>query len=187
VSGMDIHTLQSRPSQLLLSSSPRYTSGPGASSQPVLTPWTATAQASRARQNLDSSTYNRALLYSSLAPSRRPELQTKKSDIGLGKKVGGWVFGKWGAAPTPADPGPSESSAAKGRTPSDVASIASKGSGASSERTPKAADKKSEVRLRPSGVNQSGPIWGFFDVPPTPTKVVVTDLDAEALGEALAE
>lgn len=40
-------------------------------------------------------------------------------------------------------------------------------------------------KLRPSGVNQSGPIWGFFDVPETPTNIVVMDYDAEALGEAL--
>ena len=43
------------------------------------------------------------------------------------------------------------------------------------------------MKLRPAGVNQSGPIWGFFDVPETPTKVVVDDFDAEALDEALAE
>jgi hypothetical protein len=43
------------------------------------------------------------------------------------------------------------------------------------------------VKLRPSGVNQNGPIWGFFDIPEVPTNVVVQDYDAEALDEALAE
>jgi hypothetical protein len=47
---------------------------------------------------------------------------------------------------------------------------------------------KKKPKLRPSGVNQNGPIWGFFDeVPDAPTKVVVQDYDADALGEALAE
>nr|GFD57529.1 hypothetical protein [Tanacetum cinerariifolium] len=49
-----------------------------------------------------------------------------------------------------------------------------------------AAVRPAKPKLRPSGVNQNGPIWGFFDtIPETPTKVVVVDYDAEALGEAL--
>jgi hypothetical protein len=47
--------------------------------------------------------------------------------------------------------------------------------------------RKKEFRMRAPGVNQSGPIWGFFEVKETPTKVVVEDYDAEALNEALAE
>lgn len=44
------------------------------------------------------------------------------------------------------------------------------------------------MRLRPAGVNQSGPIRGFFDaIPPTPTKVVVEEFDRGALVEALEE
>jgi hypothetical protein len=51
-----------------------------------------------------------------------------------------------------------------------------------------AAVRPAKPKLRPSGVNQNGPIWGFFDsIPETPTKVVVVDYDAEALGEALNE
>jgi hypothetical protein len=61
----------------------------------------------------------------------------------------------------------------------------------SSEGTATSKDgskKKDKPKLRPSGVNQNGPIWGFFDeVPDAPAKVVVQDYDADALGEALAE
>jgi len=104
VSGMDIHTLQSRPSQLLYSSSPRFSTPKGGGSVgPELTPWTATAHGTLSRKPIDSS----ALLPTSIANQAR---RARKSDgpptagsgIGIGKKVGGWVFGKWGA--TPASP-----------------------------------------------------------------------------------
>jgi hypothetical protein len=56
----------------------------------------------------------------------------------------------------------------------------------STKKKDKAPDRPA-VKLRPSGVNQNGPIWGFFDIPEVPANVVVQDYDAEALGEALAE
>lgn len=185
ISGMDIHTLQSRPSQLLLSSSPRFSSpNAGTSSQPVLTPWTATA-GTISRRNLDSSTLNRSLLYGSLVNQKRGVSTPRKmpSATGLGKKVGGWVFGKWGATPSPttsisAAPRPGSSSSGQSSQTQDSLKK-DEGSVKRSKEVP--------IRLRAPGVNQSGPIWGFFDVPPTPTQVVVTDLDADALGEALAD
>ncbi|KAF2661852.1 hypothetical protein K491DRAFT_773447 [Lophiostoma macrostomum CBS 122681] len=187
VSGMDIHTLQSRPSQLLLSSSPRFSSpAAGGSIQPELTPWTATATASMSRRNLDSSTLNRSLLYGSLVNQQRgtPSTQKRSTSAGLGKKVGGWVFGKWGATPASSNLG---SGSGSGSRPDSSSS----GQSGSTVEGPSATIKQPKappVKLRPPGINQSGPIWGFFDaVPPTPAKVVVTDLDAEALGEALAE
>ncbi|KAF2868720.1 hypothetical protein BDV95DRAFT_500094 [Massariosphaeria phaeospora] len=183
ISGMDIHTLQSRPSQLLLSCSPRFAStGSGPSIQPEVTPWTATAGSNMSRRDLDSSTFNRSLLYATIANNQKRGVGSRKSD-GIGKKVGGWVFGKWGATPTPSTttrPGSSKSSDTQ-------QSQSSQDTAKKSGEAPGSAAKK-EFRLRPPGVNQSGPIWGFFDaVPPVPAKVVVTDLDADALGEALAE
>lgn len=105
------------------------------------------------------------------------------SATGLGKKVGGWVFGKWGATPSPttsipAAPRPGSSSSGQSSQTQDSLKK-DEGSVKRSKEVP--------IRLRAPGVNQSGPIWGFFDVPPTPTQVVVTDLDADALGEALAD
>lgn len=174
ISGMDIHTLQSRPSQLL-SSSPRFASPAGGGSlNPELTPWIATATPHLSRRNLDSSTFNRSLLYSSMASQKRNVSASSRKSEGLGKKVGGWVLGKWGATPAPSSPRPD--SAKSGETQSSTDTV-KKG----------AKPKEAPIKLRPPGINQSGPIWGFFDVPPTPTKVVVTDLDADALGEALAE
>jgi hypothetical protein len=56
-----------------------------------------------------------------------------------------------------------------------------------------AIPKKSEIKspdiakFRAPGINQSGPLWGFFDIPPTPTQIEPANLDAVALGEALAD
>lgn len=180
LSGMDIHTLQSRPSQLLLSASPRFAMPGGADSpNPELTPWTATARMSR--RNLDSSTYNRSLLYSSTPRAPSAGYRTPSAG-GLGKKVGGWVLGKWGAAPasTSASSSPRPDSSQSAETQSSTETVKKEVSG-------KKKEVRKEVRLRAPGVNQNGPIWGFFDVKETPTKIVVEEYDAEALGEALAE
>ncbi|KAK8162227.1 hypothetical protein BKA80DRAFT_187249, partial [Phyllosticta citrichinensis] len=70
VSGMDIHTLQSRPSQIFFAPS---------------------SPSKLARGSLSSMT-------------ARPSLSYKHDTDALssvGKRIGGWVFGKWGAAPTP--------------------------------------------------------------------------------------
>ncbi|CAI6266953.1 unnamed protein product [Periconia digitata] len=270
ISGMDIHTLQSRPSQLLLSSSPRFATPGGASSiQPELTPWTATATAGMSRAGMDSSTYNRSLLYSRLASSKRnagtgnppnsadsTPRNLRQPSAGLTTKIGGWVMGKWGAAPTPSTtnttsatnspaipaavindnttltPTPPSTSTDDNTTPASTvritqsnlatpshspsprllsphislqrpessasaqttstASTSTSTPSSSSQKTPANSKKEKEkerMRLRPAGVNQSGPIWGFFDIPETPSKIVVTeeDVDLGALGDALKE
>ncbi|KAH7394378.1 hypothetical protein BKA66DRAFT_438732 [Pyrenochaeta sp. MPI-SDFR-AT-0127] len=196
VSGMDIHTLQSRPSQLLYSSSPRFSTLGGAGSVgPELTPWTATAHGQLSRKNLDSSALNRSLLHSSIANQKRGPRKsegapssTSGTSVGIGKKVGGWVFGKWGATPAPATPAPPRPTSSNSQQTQSSLSTATDTVVATTTSTPDALKKKTErPKLRPSGVNQNGPIWGFFDIPETPTKVVVQDYDADALGEALAE
>jgi hypothetical protein len=187
VSGMDIHTLQSRPSQLLYSSSPRFSTPSGAGSAgPELTPWTATAHGTSSR-NAESS---RSLLYSSIANQKRGPRKSDGPQVvsnpGITKKVGGWVFGKWGATPaTPTIPIPDSSRPTSSNSQQTQSSTAT-ATGSAAESTKK-KDKVPAVKLRPSGVNQNGPIWGFFDIPEVPTNVVVQDYDAEALGEALAE
>jgi hypothetical protein len=182
ISGMDIHTLQSRPSQLLLSASPRFATPGGADSlNPELTPWTATATARMSRRDFDSSAYNRSLLYSGTPHAPSAGLRIPSAG-GLGKKVGGWVLGKWGATPASpsasSSPRPDSSKSAETQSSTDTVK---RGVGGKNKEV------KKEVRLRAPGVNQNGPIWGFFDVKETPTKVVVEEYDAEALGEALAE
>ncbi|KAF1835269.1 hypothetical protein BDW02DRAFT_629688 [Decorospora gaudefroyi] len=199
VSGMDIHTLQSRPSQLLYSSSPFTTPGNAGSVRPELTPWTATAHGTLSNKTSETSMLNRSLLYSSIANQKRGP---RKSDgpqpspppTGITKKVGGWVFGKWGATPTPAPP----TTTGTTRPPSSHSQQTQSSHGTANQAKDREDDSRkkkqqqqqadaAKPKLRPSGVNQNGPIWGFFDdVPDVPTKVVVRDYDADALGDALA-
>lgn len=108
ISGMDIHThtqtptLRSTPSQLLTRRQP-FTSTPTTltSSKPVLGATSTTATA-RTRRGYDSRDYNRSLL-SSIADTSSHHNPTAHAEPGekqsLGKKFGGWVFGKWGVAP----------------------------------------------------------------------------------------
>lgn len=199
VSGMDIHTLRSRPSQLLMSASPYFGAlGGGSSARPELTPWTATATGNTGRRQLDSSTLNRSLLYSSLStPHRRhpggsgETTPRARQTSGLTMKLGEWVFGKWGATPTPSRPSlsaapPASPIDASSPRPTSSKSAETQSSTDTAGRGQKKA-KDNKVKLRPAGVNQSGPIQGFFDIPETPAKVHVEEFDAEALGEALAE
>ncbi|KAL5119713.1 hypothetical protein ACEQ8H_002319 [Pleosporales sp. CAS-2024a] len=187
VSGMDIHTLRSRPSQLLYSSSPRFSQlGTAGSAGPELTPWTATAHGQLSRRTIDSSQLNRSLLYSTIANQKRGPRKSDGpqpgSSGGIGKKVGGWVFGKWGATPAPPAETPRPMSSNSQETQSSLGTTLSEGA----KKKDKAAER-AKAKLRPSGVNQNGPIWGFFDVPEVQTNVVVREYDADALGEALAE
>lgn len=113
ISAMDIHT----PTLTLRSTPPNLHSQPShptptfptltpitlASSKPVLAATTTTAIA-HPRRAYDSRHYNRSLL-SNLAnttqvtPNGHAEPAGKQT---LGKKVGEWVFGKWGVAPVAA-------------------------------------------------------------------------------------
>ncbi|KAH0282888.1 hypothetical protein KCU62_g9390, partial [Aureobasidium sp. EXF-3399] len=135
VSGMDIHTLQSRPSQLL------------------------TAQSSRSFSSQASVT---ATL--SLAHAARPALTTPPK--GLGQRVGGWVFGKWGSTPTPT---------VTVSAPMDHIRVDKK-------RLSMTASK-----LRPPGINQAGPIFGFGPEPQLPREPVLKTLNEEELWECLNE
>jgi hypothetical protein len=203
ISGMDIHTLRSRPSQLLMSASSRLGPPSGANSiQPELTPWTATATTSISRRDLNSSTLNRSLLYSTLStpqkrqPNGSDSTSRARQTSGLSTKLGGWVFGKWGATPTPSRTSPitttlsaSMSNPSSPRPQSSVSAETQSSTDTVKKglRHAKEEKKEEKVKLRPAGVNQSGPIWGFFDIPETPVKVHVEEFDADALGEALAE
>lgn len=188
ISGMDIHTLQSRPAQLLMSNRSRFSSPKGAGSvDPELTPWTATAHGSLSQGRADGND-TRSFLYSAIANQKRSPREPP-----AGKSSGGWFFGKWGATPTQTSTSPAASPAASlsvRPTSSDSRQTESSQETAKAATTPEPTTGKKKVvpkpKFRPSGINQNGPIWGFFDsIPETPTNVVVVDYDAEALGEAL--
>ncbi|KZM22151.1 uncharacterized protein EKO05_0003818 [Ascochyta rabiei] len=191
ISGMDIHTLQSRPAQLLMSTHSRFSTPKGAGSvDPELTPWTATAHGSLSQRRTDNSD-TRSFLYSTIANQKRGP--RKSEGPPSGKSSGGWFFGKWGATPTSFSTSPAASPTLRPTSSESRQTQSSQDTAKATTPEPTGAKKKAtakptpaKAKLRPSGVNQNGPIWGFFDsIPETPTKVVVIDYDAEALGEAL--
>ncbi|KAJ4988144.1 hypothetical protein SVAN01_06396 [Stagonosporopsis vannaccii] len=183
ISGMDIHTLQSRPAQLLMSNRSRFSTPKGAGSvDPELTPWTATAHGSLSQGRADSNN-TRSFLYSAIANRKRGP-----RDPPAGKSSGGWFFGKWGATPIQTSTSPAASPSVRPSSSDSRQTESSQDTAKAVTPEPTTVKKKvaTKPKFRPSGINQNGPIWGFFDsIPETPTKVVVVDYDAEALGEAL--
>lgn len=87
VSGMDIHTLKSRPSQMLTGQNIR-------SFSPQPTICVTTAQADRPSLNSKSS---QAMLSGVVEDGN-------DQNAGLGKRVSGWMFGRWGSSPSQPSP-----------------------------------------------------------------------------------
>lgn len=112
ISGMDIHTLRDRPSQMFSGQgfrprTPFNISSPTlaqASSKPVISATTARGRSAYQRSVYDSSNYNRSLLSGLPASSADTERSVSKIAVvdkpTLGKRMGGWVWGKWGVTPT---------------------------------------------------------------------------------------
>ena len=161
VSGMDIHTLRHRPSQLLTPSSSYYS---------LTTPILSATNAVAARPSLlatNAPSKTRSLL-SEIAAERRAAAPTPKPPAlreTLGKAVGGWVLGRWGVAPAPSAisaSSPSSSSHESRSTPS-VTNVLSSDAVVPKTQTldvPKATKPMlvpaKKLPLRPAGVNQEG-------------------------------
>ncbi|MCJ1281044.1 hypothetical protein MMC26_000362 [Xylographa opegraphella] len=159
VSGMDIHTLRDRPSQMFIGrgftpqnlySRPSPTT-PVPSSNPILSPTTATGHPAVQRRDRDSSDYNRSLLAS--------HARNDGSQPSFGRLVGGWVWGKK-AVTTMVSAGDLRAKAASPTGPSDG---------------------------RPPGVNQSGPVRGLRPPPKAPIQVQPARVDTGLLQELLEE
>ncbi|KAI9798629.1 MAG: hypothetical protein M1825_005053 [Sarcosagium campestre] len=173
VSGMDIHTLRERPSQLTVITgrgfSPRSPfgisaeSGISAGTTPVLSAAVATARPSLPSRGLDSSSYNRSLLESLTDARSTTDTSSTSSTNGdesratLGRRVGGWVWGKWGVSP-----------------------MASTGN-----LRGKAAQSRPTPRL--PGINQPGAIMGLRPPPKAPANVHALNLNEELLIESLQD
>ena len=96
--GIDTPKLRGKRSQRL---TPRSSLGPSvASIGPVTSSTAAVAHASKRNRGYDSSNYNRLLLGHTARSPAAPESTTPAEKSTLGKRVGGWVFGKWGVAPS---------------------------------------------------------------------------------------
>ena len=173
VSAMDIHTLKSRPSQLLAPYA-----GRGLTTQAVISDTTAHAARPTA---MSRPTATGKTLLSGMAADHR---QAGTPTTPIGKKVGGWIFGKWGGAtpaPTVNDTSPATAKKTnKPVKPGSISSASDKGA-ANAQDTP-----KNPIQLRAPGINQSGPLLGFFPEARSPPKApVMKNLDQEALRRLL--
>ncbi|KAI7696281.1 hypothetical protein KC353_g17604, partial [Hortaea werneckii] len=169
VHGMDIHTLKARPSQLLAGgfSGRSFTSGAVISG--------ATAHAARPAAISRPSDSGKNLL-SGVAAERRPLNRPS-----LGSKVGGWVFGRWSTAPsqTTADECSISSSES---TKQDKTAHRAPGSQKDTDAT---AKKPNPPKMRPPGINQPGPIFGFPAEVRQQHLPILKTLDEEELKSAL--
>ncbi|GAM88412.1 hypothetical protein ANO11243_064450 [Dothideomycetidae sp. 11243] len=129
VSGMDIHTLKSRPSQMLTGQNIR-------SFSPQPTICVTTAQADRPSLNSKSS---QAMLSGVVEDGN-------DQNAGLGKRVSGWMFGRWGSSPSQ----PSPLNPARNITVGKPTRSAS------------AQEVRTHMKIRPPGINQPGAILGFL-------------------------
>jgi hypothetical protein len=194
VSGLDVHTLKSRPSQLLAP----YR-GRGITSQAVLADTNAHAAKPAA---MSRPSENSKSLLSGMAADQRQQAASANKP-GVGKKVGGWIFGRWGATPEPTsqaeaspaaaakqiDKALTASTAAKEPAPATAPqpinkalsiSSADEGLVGTSPATPR------KIKVRSPGVNQTGPLLGFFPEVKTPIREpIMKNLDEQALKSLL--
>ncbi|PSK34297.1 hypothetical protein B9Z65_8623 [Elsinoe australis] len=162
VSGMDIHTLKSRPSQMLTGQAAR-----SFSAEATLT--STTVQAHRPALNNKSS-------HTLLADVEQRSGSIQAPAAGLGKRVSGWMFGRWGASPqhsSPLNPARNQSST------ESTASV-------------KLQEVRTQFKVRPPGINQPGAILGFLaDNPPIrqrpTTQLTKTTISREPVMQILNE
>ena len=226
ISGMDIHTLSARPSQLFIGgasrrnlSAPIVAATSTAFTSAVFSSANATAIRPDPNRNGTGSgdaSLSKSYLSSVARDEGRRSLAKKPSKgiLGAGKSIGGWVFGKWGVAAVDLDSPARPRTAAQSPAPALVASSTRSAavSTASTANTmptlpiainpaisrlkgkatlspsPSPANA-SPLKLRPPGVNQFGPIFGFRPEPPTPfkTRVDAAEVDLSALRQGLEE
>lgn len=193
ISGIDIHTLKSRPSQLTITDrgamlGPRARLGrvsPSTSlisTEPVISSSLTIARPTLSRHGHNSTSYLRSNmgLPDPPRPLSRSSGNSGNSGDGLSKKVGGWVWSRWGVSPT------STSSPTAGNvvssTPERPTSTPRIGSTLAIPEDPLRA-----FMGRPPGINQKGPILGFKRSEKAPSKVVPERVDQDALREILME
>ena len=184
VSGMDIHTLQSRPAQMLTGQPNR-----SFSSQPVVS--ATTAHAARPTLTQRNSDRNRSLL-SGMAADQRQPAAAQTSNQGFGRKVGGWVFGRWGtaAAPVPSATTSVTLDVVRGRIGNDsTTSPPPPPMITRTTSTPVKGTMKPDrtSKFRPAGINQSGAILGLRPEPQISREPILRTLDEEALRQSLSE
>lgn len=168
--GKDIHTLKSRPSQLLTPYG-----GRAFTPQAVISDTTAHAVGSAAMSKPTNSGHR---MLSGMAPAAQ-QRQPSSAKPGIGSRVGGWMFGKWGAAPTSS----SSATTTTAMSPKSdrTVSVVSSQSTEDHDATPK------KPKHRPPGINCSGPVPGFFPEKKLQHSPIMQRLDQEALKSVLRD
>jgi hypothetical protein len=226
IRGMDIHTLNSRPSQLLLG---KYvaTTLPSASVVAAITDESAfgtRASASTSASNSASTSTSKPqtqerggrsssqTYLSDIAAQHGRALSRKPSRPSLPGRVGGWVWSKWGSvasATTSNTENESVSSATSSMVnvdslsqlvPASSRSTSDSTNAINDATTPMATPAAVKIPvdnitvsprmvllMRPSGVNQSGPIWGFPPEKKLDKIPLIKGLDVDALRDGLTE
>lgn len=175
ISGIDIHTLKSRPSQLTIRGNsaiyaPRTRLGTPTSMVSLDT--TITTRPTLSHNGQDSTSYLRSNILPTSDDSRsinssNSHESSMSSSPGLGGKLGGWVFGRWGMSPA--------------KSSGDLRS-------ATQQRSVSSPYVPPPTMSRPSGINQKGPIPGFMKrIEKAPSKVTPEVIDHDALKEVLIE
>ena len=189
ISGIDIHTLKSRPSQLTITGSsaifrPRTRPGqfapvvPLASTGPITSSSAAIARPTLSRNGHDSTSYLRSSMGLSGRPASRSSNGSSEGQ-GSAKGIGGWVWSRWGVSPTVTVAATASRSVSASRTSDPPNTRAPTGM--------PAVDPLKAVMGRASGVNQKGPIPGLRRPEKTPSKVTPERVDTDALMEVLME
>jgi hypothetical protein len=181
ISGLDIHTLKSRPSQMTITGrglQPRSRLDSPTSMLSINTltsSSTVTALPTLSRHGHDSSAYLRSSIGAVGSSDTRSINSSESQEESIGRKVGGWVFGRWGMMPTKSSNDPGSSSAAP-QSPQPRVVVSSP------------VDPLKAFMGRPPGVNQKGPVPGFVKrMVKAPSNVQPGVVDHDALRDVLAE
>ncbi|CAG7949417.1 unnamed protein product [Penicillium olsonii] len=201
VAGMDIHTPNNRQARMgnwhpgmkipqrILPPSVELVSTPPIISAPAIQTDRATSSAHTSQSLLASMAANTksdaASIVSSDSTSTTSTAATgPRKATNLGRRVGGWVLGRWGTTPVSDETPESREPADSPNT--SVASSPSVGpSAAPSAPVPKMDPLA--LRFRYPGVNQKGPIKGLRPPPPAPVSLHPDGIDENLLRESLAE
>ncbi|MCJ1224712.1 hypothetical protein MMC12_001357 [Toensbergia leucococca] len=164
ISGMDIHTLRERPARIFSGQgfTPRTPLGitsfvESGSSKPVVSAATATGRPTYRRRERNSSSYNRSLLSGETSTNDSTMQGVSADKPTLGKRVGGWVWGKWGVTPM------------------------------TSTGNLRAKASLNAIDQRATGVNQPGLIKDFRPPVRTPSDVEPLSVNTTLLRETLGE
>lgn len=181
ISGIDIHTLKSRPSQITITGgnallrphSRLGTASTMISMESLTSSSMITARPIMSRQGYDSTSYLRSSMGNNNSDAR--SISSSNSNEGIGGKLGGWVFGRWGVSPAKST-ADLRGAAARAATPQPRAVSGP------------VTDPLRAFMGRPPGINQKGPIPGFVKkAAKAPSQVKPEMVDHDALREILNE